>query len=54
MSIKCAAGVGPQINFVDWTMKYHLGQGENSRFKMALEFLSCVKTRFRLVTITLF
>ena len=25
VSIKCAAGVGPQINFVDGTMKYHLG-----------------------------
>ena len=25
VSIKCTAGVGPQIHFVDWTMKYPLG-----------------------------
>ena len=25
VTIKCAPGVCPQINFVDWTMKYHLG-----------------------------
>ena len=25
VSINCTAMVGPQINFVDWTMKYHLG-----------------------------
>ena len=44
VSISCAAGVGPPLNFVDWTMKYYLGRGENYCFKMALEFLSCEQT----------
>ena len=25
VSINCAAGVAPPLNFVDWTMKYYLG-----------------------------
>ena len=44
MSINCTGEVGPPLNFVDWTMKNYLGQGENSCLKMALEFLSCVQT----------
>ena len=40
----CAAEEGPPVNFVYWTMKYYLGQGENSCFKMAVEFLSCEQT----------
>ena len=39
MSINCPALVGPPLNFVDRTMKYYLRQGENSSFKMALEFV---------------
>ena len=47
VSVNCAAGVGSDaspLNFVDWTIKYYLRQGENYRFIMALEFLSCVQT----------
>ena len=57
MSINCAAGVGPLLNFGDWTMKYYLESGENSCFKMALNFLSELRAScvaFRLVTIRLF
>ena len=25
LSINCAAGIGPPLNFVDWMMKYYLG-----------------------------
>ena len=44
MSINCATGVGPLLNFDEWTMEYFLGWGENSYFMMALEFLSCLQT----------
>ena len=44
MSINYAAGVGLPLNFVDWTMEYYLGWGENSFFKIAIEFLSFLQT----------
>ena len=46
VSIKCAAWVAPPLNFFHRTMKYYLGKGENSCFKMSLEFLSCVQAAF--------
>ena len=44
MSIYCAGGVSPPLNFVDWTMEYYLGWGENSCFKIAIEFPSSLQT----------
>ena len=44
MSINCSAGVSPPLNFVDCTMQYYLGWGENSSFKIAIEFLSLLQT----------
>ena len=46
VSIKCAAWVAPPLNFFHRTMKYYVGKGENSWFKMPLEFLSCVQAAF--------
>ena len=46
VSIKCAAWVALSLNFFHRTMKYYLGKGENSCFKMPLEFLSCVQAAF--------
>ena len=46
VSIKCAAWEAPPLNFFHSTMKYYLGKGENSCFKMPLEFLSCVQAAF--------
>ena len=44
--IKCAAWVAPPLNFFHRTTKYYLKKGENSCFKMPLEFLSCVQAAF--------
>ena len=46
VSIKCAAWVAPPLNFFHRTTKHCLGKGENSCFKMPLEFLSCVQAAF--------
>ena len=46
VSIKCAAWVAPPLNFFHTTMKYYLGKGKNSCFKMPLEFRSCVQAAF--------
>ena len=42
--INYAARAGPPLHFVDWTMKYCLGQGENSFLKTVLEFLSWLQS----------
>lgn len=44
MLINYAARAGSPLHFVDWMMKYYLGQGENSFFKITLEFLSWLQS----------
>ena len=46
VSIKCAAWVASPLNFFHRTIEYYLAKGENSCFKMPLEFLSCVQAAF--------
>ena len=44
MLINYAAREGSPLHFVDWTMKYYLGLGENSFFKIVLEFQSWLQS----------
>ena len=44
MLINYAARAGPPLHYVDWTMKYCLGEGENSFLETVLEFVSWLQS----------